>query len=216
MRFNIYQGYRFKPPLQALRTGGGCLCGAFSGKQTGVDGMATLLLGCVLIAFAIWLWKGGMLRRVLASTCTVLALGGLASPLLKTTDISTQPLWQAYSPSKLAELRQQGKPVFINITADWCITCLANEKVTLNTEQVKQAIETTGTTYLKGDWTNRNPEITKLLKQYGRNGIPLYLAYPANSLEEGIVLPQILTIDTVVTALTNASKASKLADIRHL
>ncbi len=191
------------------------------GSQTGVNGMAGLLLGCVLLTLAIWLWNGKAVKRTLAIACTALAIGGLSSPLLTPPTASNtaqgqSQQWQPYSPQKLTDLRQQGKPVFINITADWCITCLANEKATLSTDQFKQALNDAGMVYLKGDWTNHNPEITALLRQHGRNGIPLYLVYPANSSSQAIVLPQILTVDTVLNAITNATQTGQVAENQPL
>jgi thiol:disulfide interchange protein DsbD len=176
------------------------------GNQVGVNGMAALLIGGVLIALAIWLWRSATLQRTLAAGCVAAALSILSSPLLQTDRANIQPDhdWQAYSQQTLSKLRQQGKPVFINITADWCITCLANEKVTLNSERVKHALKAADITYLKGDWTNHAPEITQLLQQYGRNGIPLYLIYPTGNAERATVLPQILTVDTVLQAISTA------------
>lgn len=178
------------------------------GNQTGVNAMAAVLLGCVMITLAIWLWNEGVIKRSLSAASAALAISLLASPMLapasNTEKAITQQSWQTYSPQVLSELRKQGKPVFINITADWCITCLANEKVTLSTERVQQAFFDNGITYLKGDWTNHDSTITELLNRYGRTGIPLYLVYPANRDKQATVLPQILTSDIVIEALTQA------------
>jgi thiol:disulfide interchange protein DsbD len=175
------------------------------GNQTGVNGMGALLLGCVLIAFSIWLWKNSKtIGKTIAVICSLLTLSLLANPLLttqsQTIENAVDTNWQAYSPQKLSDLRQQGKPVFINVTADWCITCLANEKVALGTDAVKQAFIDHNITYLKADWTNYNAEITDLLKQHNRNGIPLYLVYSGNG-NEVQILPQLLTTNTVLNAL---------------
>lgn len=181
------------------------------GNQTGVNGMAALLLGCVLITLALWLWRRNTFSRCLSAACVAAAIAIVSGPLLTPSTHTgvddSDKNWQAYTPQTLSELRSQGKPVFINITADWCITCLANERVSLGTEQVKKAMIDNGVTYLKGDWTNHNPQITELLRQYGRTGIPLYLAYPAGNNQPGTVLPQILTSATVIEAL-EATRAS--------
>ncbi|MFA7553956.1 MAG: protein-disulfide reductase DsbD [Spongiibacteraceae bacterium] len=174
------------------------------GNQTGVNGMATLLMGCVLLTLAIWLWRGKTAAKVLATACTIAALIALTSPLLQTKS-NTDQEWLAYSPQRLADLRRQGKPVFINVTADWCITCLANEKITLSTDKVKQALLNSGVTYLKADWTNYDAAITELLKQYDRTGIPLYIIYPADNSPQGKVLPQILTTAIVLDAIDAAT-----------
>ena len=173
------------------------------GRQAGVNGMALLLMGCVLITLALWLWSDSWWKRAISASCAALAIAILTSPLMKPVDslVRSNSEWQAYTPQTLAELRTQGTPVFLNITADWCITCLANENVTLNTDVVKQAMKASGVVYLKGDWTNRNAMITALLKEHGRTGIPLYVAYPADSQKPGILLPQILSQDIVIDAL---------------
>ncbi len=180
------------------------------GNQTGVNGMATILLGCVLLALAIWLWNGKLIKRSLSAASIVIALTLLASNLLQPVarENNTNSEWLSYNPAVLAALRDEGKPVFINVTADWCITCLTNEKVTLSTDRVKESLQQNGITYLKADWTNYDPTITALLSQYGRNGIPLYLVYPANSNGTAEVLPQILTVDTVVNAFSAATQAT--------
>ena len=178
------------------------------GNQTGASGMALLLLGGVLLALACWLWRlQKTLWRALAGLLLAVALSLLTSPLMKASPATTSTAaenWQPYSPNALAALREQGEPVFINITADWCITCLTNEKVTLSSERVQQALRDGGITYLKGDWTNHDPQITALLKRYGRNGIPLYIVYPRGTAERGEVLPQILTTDRVLAAFDRA------------
>lgn len=184
------------------------------GNQTGVNGMAALLLGCVLIALAIWFWEGKLIKRTIAVVCVMCALTIVAGPLLspsQASDTTSDDTFYSYSPALLEELRKDGKPVFINVTADWCITCLANERATLSTNTVKQAIEQSGITYLKADWTNRSSDITALLKQYGRTGIPLYIVYGTGNSMQGELLPQILTIDTVVEAINNATENDQLS-----
>ncbi|MBL4826622.1 MAG: protein-disulfide reductase DsbD [Spongiibacteraceae bacterium] len=175
------------------------------GKQSGVSAMAAVLLGCVLITLSLWLWGEGHVKRVLSTASAALAITLLAGPLLNASNTETNN-WKTYNPEILSQLRQQGKPVFINVTADWCITCLANEKITLSTDRVKQAFIDSGVTYLKGDWTNHDATITHLLNQHGRTGIPLYLVYPSDSSQDATLLPQILTADVVIEALAQASR----------
>ena len=90
--------------------------------------------------------------------------------------------------------------MFVNLTAAWCITCLANEKLALSSAVFAETLEANNIVYLKGDWTNRNDEITALLKAYGRSGVPLYLYYSADSVAAQ-VLPQLLTESIVQKAL---------------
>lgn len=108
-------------------------------------------------------------------------------------------IWQPYSAARLTELRQQGQAVFVNLTADWCITCLANEKIALDSDAFHAALRDRNITYLKGDWTNRNPEITDLLNAHGRTGVPLYLYYDAAG-NSAKILPQLLTENIVLKA----------------
>jgi thiol:disulfide interchange protein DsbD len=89
--------------------------------------------------------------------------------------------------------------VFVNMTAAWCITCLVNERAALATQAVQAAFAAKGVAYLEGDWTSRNPEITRLLEKHGRSGVPLYLLYTVDG--EPAVLPQILTPATVLAEI---------------
>lgn len=177
------------------------------GHQAGSDAVIMALLGAVSIAFAIWLWQShSKLQKLFAITFVILGLVlGLnqnSVSTVKQTAIDSH--WQHYSPEKLSQLRENGKPVFINLTADWCITCLANEKVALSSEVFINTLKENDITYLKGDWTNRNPEITALLSQFERNGVPLYLVYPKGTEGQPEVLPQLLTESSVLQALERA------------
>jgi len=95
--------------------------------------------------------------------------------------------------------------VLVNFTAAWCITCKVNERVALSTDAVRRALDERGIAYLKGDWTRRDPEITRELQRYGRSGVPLYLLYPAGP---GLpdVLPQLLSEGLVLQALSQIEK----------
>lgn len=110
---------------------------------------------------------------------------------------------EPYSAARLAELRAEGKPVFVNLTAAWCVSCLYNERVALSTTAVREAFRETGTVYLVGDWTNRNAEISALLKQHARDGVPLYLHFPAGG-GDPRVLPQLLTESIVIETLRSS------------
>ena len=105
---------------------------------------------------------------------------------------------EPFTAARLAELRAENKPVFINMTADWCITCKVNERVALR-DEFEEALEKNGVSYLLGDWTAHDSEITELLQGFGRAGVPLYAVYPKEGDPE--LLPQILTPDMLVQAL---------------
>ncbi|MFB2938733.1 protein-disulfide reductase DsbD family protein [Aerosakkonemataceae cyanobacterium BLCC-F154] len=182
--------------------------------QTGSDGLAAVLTGFVLIGFAAWLYQkaqtsGKVWRRIgifgaLVAIVLALTLAPLAgNSTLKTAQQTTQnSIWQPYTAEKLTEIRQSGKPVFVNFSASWCITCLVNERVALSQPEVQQAFQQKGVTLMKADWTNRNATITKALSSFGRSGVPLYVLYPSGTKsQEPIVLPQVLTPDIIRNTL---------------
>jgi thiol:disulfide interchange protein DsbD len=105
-----------------------------------------------------------------------------------------------YSASRLAALRAEGRPAFIDMTAAWCVTCLVNERVALSSAAVQRAFAEHKITYLKGDWTRADPEITRFLREHNRDGVPLYVYYPPKGLPP-VILPQILTASTVLNEI---------------
>ena len=121
--------------------------------------------------------------------------------------------WEKFSRARLQEAASAGKPVFVDLTAAWCITCLVNERVALETAATKQAFERTGTVKLKGDWTNRDPEISALLKEIGRAGVPVYL-YWATGAQAPKILPQILTESLVISEIGQPGRAACKGDAR--
>jgi thiol:disulfide interchange protein/DsbC/DsbD-like thiol-disulfide interchange protein len=184
-------------------------------QQVDPEGLFRVMAGIVFLALAAWAFgvvqaRAALSRRViLSSTIFLLALGGavalIALPFkTRTADApvagSGATLSEPYSSARLAALRAEGKPVFVNLTAAWCVSCLYNERVALSTESVAQAFKATGTTYLVGDWTNQNPEISALLKTHGREGVPLYLYFPPGGGQPRI-LPQILTQSLMLETL---------------
>lgn len=114
--------------------------------------------------------------------------------------------WEPYTEARLNKLLREGHPVFVNMTAAWCITCKVNEKVALSTETTRKIFKEKNIRTLKGDWTNQDSEITKYLASYGRNGVPLYVYYPLRDEETGkrpeaVILPQILTTNTMTETI---------------
>ncbi len=189
------------------------------GNQVGVNGMAVVVGSCLLLAFGLWLLKqrssvGPFWRRanaVLSAAVIVLALYVLQSPLLEARQGSGgmaslddeeqfgDAAYEPFSAARFEALQAAGQPVFINMTAAWCITCLANEQTTLSSERVIQAMADKNIVYLKGDWTNQDPEITRVLDSFNRPSVPLYLLYPGAGAEP-VILPQILTPSLMVDA----------------
>ena len=173
-----------------------------AGRQTGVDVVIAVVTGLVLMVLAIWLWQ--LATKVSSSgaifICKVLAVLALVAAVAVTEKElnqreQVQP-WQDYSPQRLDNLRSNGNAVFVNLSADWCITCLINERVAMG-DNFFASLKSNNVTYLKGDWTFKDPQITQLLNQYNRNGVPLYLLFSSDS-EKVEVLPQILTESLLV------------------
>ena len=168
-----------------------------AGRQTGVDVVIAVVTGMVLMVLAIWLWQlatkvnssGAILISKFLAVLVLIAAVAVTEKELNQRE-QIQP-WQDYSPQRLENLRSNGNAVFVNLSADWCITCLVNERVAMG-DKFYASLKSNNVTYLKGDWTFKDPQITKLLNQYNRNGVPLYLLFSSNS-QNAQVLPQILT-----------------------
>ncbi|HEY6131701.1 MAG TPA: protein-disulfide reductase DsbD [Halioglobus sp.] len=185
------------------------------GRQTGVNTMTAALSGALMLALGLWLWNYNRWRRALALACLAAAVSlgsirGLEENSSGTAELAQQKI--AWSEQRVAALRSAGKPVFVDVTADWCITCKANETAVLHTDDIVQAFADHNVAYLVADWTNEDADIAALLKRHGRNGIPLYLMYAPDTAEAPLVLPQFLTKKTVVEAVQSVSrKHSELA-----
>ena len=183
-------------------------------QEVGPEGGLRALFGLVLVGFAVWIygrtrpaaWTG----RVLGSGLAAAALAGVIAlatsftaedqGVVRADAAAAAGLpYQRFSPARLSALTAQGKPVFVNLTASWCVTCLLNERVALDNEAVRQAFAARGIVPLKGDWTSRDPDITAFLQQFGRSGVPLYLYFDGK--DAPVVLPQILTAATVLDAI---------------
>jgi thiol:disulfide interchange protein DsbD len=163
----------------------------------------------VALALAAWLWRvtrdGSARGRGIGAVAALAVLVGAfyCVSLLhgQTAPLPTQAAkGEAYSAAKLAALRAANRPVFVDATAAWCITCLVNEDAVLSKDSIKQAFAAKNVAYVVADWTNQNPEITALLKENGRSGVPLYLYY-APGAGKPVVLPQILTESSVLSVL---------------
>ncbi|MCJ2094810.1 thioredoxin family protein [Methylobacterium sp. J-072] len=189
-------------------------------QQVGPQGLLAALIGLVLVGFAAWAWEHGRataprVGRIVQglAALTIVAVAALtltldrdrAAPAAQAAANGIEPFTQA----RLDTLVNEHRPVFVNMTAAWCITCAVNETTSLSTKAVRTAMADRGVTYLMGDWTNQNPEITRLLETHGRSGVPLYLLYTGTG--EPQVLPQILTEGTVLSALEMVPAAGKNA-----
>jgi thiol:disulfide interchange protein DsbD len=178
-------------------------------QVSGPSGVLAVAAGLVLLGFAAWVLGlarsgfGRRIGRVVAAGAALAALGVLSAlaavtPAPAAADAAgTEP----FSDARLATARAEGKPVFVNITAAWCVTCLVNERVALDSPSVQRAFADHGVIYLKGDWTRQDPGIARFLHEHGREGVPLYLLFPAPGAGEPVTLPQLLTPGIVLAAL---------------
>jgi thiol:disulfide interchange protein DsbD len=183
-------------------------------RQTAALALAACLAGLVLIAFAAWLYEATRhatsVRRVVArgmtasSVVLAVALTQLMPGAAARPDAAERVHGERYTTARLAELRAQGTPVFVNVTAAWCITCLVNERLVLRAPAVIDGFARKGVIHLTADWTNRDLEISRMLASFDRNGVPLYLLYAGSgrgASERPTVLPQILTERAVLDSL---------------
>lgn len=171
-------------------------------QQNGPDGVLVALAGAVLVALAAWAWgtgaRPGRLAGALALAAALALLPGLESAPAAATPRAASG--EAWSPARVEALRAEGRPVFVNLTAAWCITCKVNERVALDTAATQAAFAERNVAVLVGDWTRGDRAITELLRAHGRDGVPLYLLYPPGG-GAPRVLPQILTEGVVLEAL---------------
>jgi thiol:disulfide interchange protein DsbD len=179
-------------------------------QQSGANGMFVLLMAFLFLAFAVWVFKRG---TVISKGLAMLTLVGslILCLSLKPMSVSDTVLeTEAWSPERVAELQAEGRPVFVDFTAAWCVTCKVNEMRVLKTDKTKALFNETNTAFLIADWTNKNDEIAAELERYGRAGVPLYLVFPprpsseSNNSVKAEVLPQVLTYDLIKEALERA------------
>ena len=183
------------------------------GRQHGADAMALVAVGLVLLALGLWLyerkrWSGSAIGRAVAVAVLLVALlPVVAVARLEPAAAAAQAGGDAvaWSPERLQALRDEGRPVFVNMTADWCVTCKANEQRVLGRAPFRNALAETGVAYLVGDWTSVDPRISEFLQQHNAVGVPLYVVYPAGG-GEGEVLPALLSDDVAIGALRRATQ----------
>jgi len=175
-------------------------------SQVDMQSVFAVLLGALLIALGLWLMEktqnsASILRRL----TLIFSLGLMIFSiwLLPIASDNNSPSLKneenAFSVQKLNSLRSEQKMVFLNFTADWCITCKVNEAIALNQDKVKKVLDEKNIIYLKADWTRKDPEIASMLASYGRTGVPLYLLFPSQG--DPIILPELLTEDLLLDFL---------------
>lgn len=192
------------------------------GNQRGLD--AVIWTGAFLLCLALACWIYGAFcgplssqraRVVALALVLLLVLFGARSFLPGIFANSPTPeaapkrsgdgiAWKPFSQKELDALLKAGEPVFVDFTADWCISCKFNERTAIDVPAVREAFAKDGIVAMKADWTNANPEITAALKKFGRVGVPFYVVYPRGRPDQPIILPELLTEKIVLEALSQA------------
>ncbi|MEP6883809.1 MAG: protein-disulfide reductase DsbD domain-containing protein [Gammaproteobacteria bacterium] len=194
-------------------------------QQTSSLGLGAALAGAILVALAAWAYQksksSSSTGRVAALATAMLAVllaivlpvrfAGLAAAATGASagggSAHADGEWQPYDAARVASLIAAGKPLLVNFTASWCLTCLVNERNAFADSGVQEVFRSKGVTLMKGDWTNRDPAITQALAAFGRAGVPLYVVYNAKpGASAAVVLPQLLTASVVQSAFADAPR----------
>ena len=183
------------------------------GNQGGIDDAALLLCVLLVVGLAAWIYGrwGGVSRpsavRVIAMIVVyLLGTGSLTfiltrKPVPPAASVPGQSDWEPFTSERLAELRAEGKPVFIDFTATWCLSCQVNLRTSLDESEVAAKFRELGVTRLKADWTSNDPAVTAALASYGRDSVPLYVLYGRDPNAAPQILPEVLTPGIVLHAL---------------
>jgi thiol:disulfide interchange protein len=183
------------------------------GQQTGIDGAASLLGVLVALAFALWAWgrvDSERTARLVWSGIGVVLLGLSLTWALPTwreaqaAPASADATWQPWSAERVAALNAEGRTVFVDFTAAWCVTCQVNKRTTLGDVRLLAEVQTRKVALLRADWTRRDAAISNELARLGRNGVPVYAIYRPGQAAPTL-LPELLTVQTVLNALAQES-----------
>ena len=187
------------------------------GAQMDNDAVVRLLVALVVIAMALWAWRifkighgrawAGVAATALVGSVVVmwpLLRGGDLDAPSAVTSATTGP-WRAFTSTTVADLGSGGRPVFIDFTAAWCVTCQVNKRLVLNNADIRDAFAKRGVELVRADWTRRDPVITQALTALGRQGVPVYVLYRPG--KTPLVLPEILNKQTVFDALATLDTA---------
>jgi len=184
------------------------------GAQRDNDALSRLLLVLLCVGFALWAWRivrtGGARPWGIAGFIALAVAATLAWPLFATDApapaksagsgaASDEREWTAFTPAAVAALTASGRPVFVDFTAAWCVTCQVNKRLVLNADDVRARFAEKGVALVRADWTRRDPAITQALAALGRNGVPVYVLYRPG--KEPLLLPEVLQRSTMHAAL---------------
>jgi len=180
------------------------------GQMKGVDAIVQLGAAFLLISILAWI-KGSFWTPVSSPRSRILAAVAMCAVVLLAAGAygfiarPSQLVWQQFSRNSLEKALASGRPVFVDFTADWCLTCKTNERFAIDTPRVRQAFSKRNAVLLRADWTKGDPAITEILKSHGRAGVPMYLVYPPGGKEEqAMLLPELITAQTVLDALNKS------------
>jgi thiol:disulfide interchange protein DsbD len=189
-------------------------------QQTSSIGLGAALAGAILIALAAWAYQKSKSsaaagRTAALATATLAVLLAIILPV-RFADVAAASSggstgmphpadeWQPYDAAQVAKLNAAGRPLLVNFTASWCLTCLVNERNAFSDPAVQEVFRSKGVALMKGDWTNRDPAITQALAAFGRAGVPLYVVYNSKAgSHEPVILPQLLTPSVVQGAFAD-------------
>ncbi len=208
------------------------------GRQAGADAIVWTLafllvvgLGCAVVGAGLDLRAGRLRRGFSLAAGLALAVGAyiffperylrdLRGRLDEASEAKAAPSetttlggieWEPFSVVRVEELVAERRTVFIDLTADWCLTCKVNERAVLASEDVAEAFRRHRVAAIRGDYTRQPPELTRLLRQFGRAGVPMYVIFPAGRPQEPILLPEVLTTSLVLDRLEEAAATTRLA-----
>ena len=173
--------------------------------QVDSDTVILVLIGGLTLSLSLWLLEKNtteikLVKWIVRGTAIVLI--GFSIYIIPTSYSTKEEIFtkdEIYSEQRLRELRNSNQIVFLNFTADWCITCKVNERVALKTQKVQKILDSESINYLEADWTRKDEMIASKLEEFGRSGVPLYLLYPSEG--KPIILPEILTEDILIKYL---------------
>jgi thiol:disulfide interchange protein DsbD len=175
------------------------------GQQTSLDAAMAMLLVLLAVSALIWAWHlPQSLRRWLGPVALLacVASAGLVWPRLNAPEASgraAESVWQSWSPTAVEAELKQGRAVFVDFTAAWCVTCQLNKQTTLNQPEVLRGFAQSQTTLMRADWTRRDPAITRALSELGRSGVPVYVLYQPGKPPQ--VLSELLSPDLILNTL---------------
>jgi thiol:disulfide interchange protein DsbD len=193
-------------------------------QAAGVTALAGLLAAFLLLAIAGWILGRWPAKSAATATAVVVLALAIALPVFAARKLSTasthvntanNSLWEPFSPALVEKYRAQGRPVFIDFAASWCLSCQVNERVILSRSDVQQKLRDAGFALVRADWTNADETITHTLNTLGRSGVPTYAIYPGSQQEPPQVLPEVLTPGIVLDAIDRVQQMQAKLNAAH-